>query len=483
MIKSRRVLSAILAIIMLLPIVLPAGLSFAMKQPGRIDGVDYSRVRENKDLIVPVKFTLGTYQFTGELSNGSTLSNKEIDKIIQEVMDQMDLTSGKLEYSNAIIEKAKHLKGFDPAMALRIGLNIAGYGTVTDIYDMYNGTKPVSSVAASFVIGQISGEAIKLITGAKWADIALNAFLELENIESEWTRLENEKKIAEEALQRELLLEIFYRECNARLQKAEKERGGSQWKMRVYNTVIKNKTLFGIDTMQYVRMTLELERVESYGEKTSTNWSGIYEGRIKIEFWHDMTSFDTNFPTIFTDSSRIFKKVQNVYSLRPESAKDKSSLTKAITINDAQIHIDKRNAVGTTLTRSVPLKGAEDVSSFKLSHVVSYALDLGPWEDGRLDITGSGAHYSAECEMRESCSGTMLEGNRYPAIVWESHDVSAYDSLSAPRGIGWTTRPLPGNGSTRIGNPALADYRIFDDLRDNMLTLWIKDIDKVVTSK
>jgi hypothetical protein len=74
----------------------------------------------------------------------------------------------------------------------------------------------------------------------------------------------------------------------------------------------------------------------------------------------------------------------------------------------------------------------------------------------------------------------MLEGNRYPAIMWNSHDIDAYDTLTAPMGVGWTHRALAGNGKTNIGCPALADYQIYSDLRDNMLTLWIKDIEKVV---
>ena len=477
--KIRRIVCLLLAVIVLIPAMLSGATVSAMKHPGRIDGVDYSRVRENKDLSIEVQFTLGTTKFKGELTNGNTLSNKEIDRIIKDVMNQMDITSGVLEYSNAVIEKAKHLKGFDPAMALRIGLNIAGYGTVADIYDMYTGAKQVNDVAAAFIVGQLSGEAVKLITGVKWADIALNAFLAAEDIEKEWTRMEKEKEIAEQAMQRELLLEMFYRECNARLKKAEEERGGSQWKLKASTTAVKQKTLFGIEVTQFQRLKVDMERVESYGEKTPTNWSGIYEGTISLEFWHDLTSFDTNFPLIFTDSSPIFKKVQTIYKVRPESAKEQSSLTKRITIDDAQIHIDKRNAVGTTLTKTVPLSGANDVSAFNLSHVVTYALDFGPWDDGCLEITGDGVRYSAEATMKEKCSGTMLEGNRYPAIMWESHETVAYDSLIAPKGVGWTQRTLPGSGASSIGKPALADYQIFNDLRDNMMTLWIKDIEKV----
>ncbi|MBQ3869007.1 MAG: hypothetical protein II777_00530 [Clostridia bacterium] len=474
----KRIVSAVLIAVTLFTVLFAGGATYAMKKPGRLDGVDYTRIRENKDLAVNVEFQLGTYKFKGELTNGKTLSNDEIDKIINGVMNQMNITAGILEFSNSIIEKAKHLKGFDPAMALRIGLNVAGFGTVTDIYDMFAGNKPVSEAASNFVIGQISGEAVKLITGAKWADIALNAFLATKDIAAEWTRLENEKEIAELAMQRELLLEVFYRECNARLKKAEEERGGLNWKLKSNDVKTKNKTLFGVGVQQFIRLEVDMERVDSFGDKTTTNWSGIYEGRIMIEIWHDLSGFDINFPTVFTDSSRIFKRVQTVYDVRPESAKEKSTLTKIVTLDDAQIHIDKRNAVGTTLSKTVPLKGANDVSAFNLSHVVTYALDFGPWDDGKLTVTGAGARYDSDCTMNERCSGTMLEGNRYPAIMWDTHEVIAYDSLSAPRGVGWTHRDLAGSGKYNVGTPALADYQIFNDLRDNMMTLWIKNIDR-----
>lgn len=475
--KWRKYVSALLAVIIFIPIILSGSSIFAMKHPGRIDGVDYTRINQNKDLKIDVEFQLGTTKFKGELTNGNTLSNDEIDKIIKKVMNEMEITSGILEFSKSVIEQAKHLKGFDPAMALRIGLNVAGYGTVTDLYDMYTGAKPVSDVAASFVIGQISGEVIKLITGAKWADIALNAFLATKDIAAEWTRIGREKEIAELALQRELLLEIFYRECNSRLKKAEEERGGLQWKLEASHQRTRHKSLFGIDVDQFQWLEVDMERVDSFGDKTSTNFSGIYEGRIVIKIWHDLENFDINFPTIFANSHRAFKKLQTIYDIRPESAKEKSTLTKIITINDAQILIDKRNAVGKTLTKTISLKGAEDVSSFNLAHKVVFALGFDPWDNGELDIFGTGAHYHSECQIEDDCSGTMLEGNRYPAIVWDTHKITSWDKLEALRG-GWEYRALAGNGNTKVGSPALVDYQIYNDLRDNMLTLWIKNIER-----
>ena len=479
---KKTVAIAIAAVMAISLLVVPETVN-AMKKPGRIDGVDYTRIRENKDLQTEVRFTLGTSVFVGELVNGNVLSRDEIDKIINGVMNQMNITSGVLEYSAMVIEQARHLKGFDPAAALRIGLNVAGFGTFNDIYDMYTGKKQINEAASDFVIGKLSGEAVKLITGTKWADVALSAFLSTKDLAAEWTRMQNEKEIAEKALQRQLLLDLFYKECNERLKKAEEERGTNNWKIKVSDIRYGTKKLFGIDVEQIKWLKVDMERVDSFGEKSTTNWSGIYEGTIVIEIWHDLANFDANFPMIFTENSDIFGRLQHIYKVRPESAKERSTLTKVITLNDAQILIDKRNAVGTTLTKTVSLKGAEDVSSFSLAHAVTYAMDMGPWDDGVFEVSSGSAKYSSEIRMEERCSGTMLEGNRYPAIVWETHENIAWDSLAAPRGIGWTKRELKGNGKYKVGQPALADYRIFDDLRDNMLTLWIKNIDKVVTAK
>ncbi len=129
----KRIVSVLLVAAALFAVLMAGGTTYAMKKPGRLDGVDYKRIRENKDLAVEVEFQLGTYKFKGELTNGKTLSNDEIDKIINGVMNQMNITAGILEFSNSIIEKAKHLKGFDPAMTLRIGLNVARCGSVTNI--------------------------------------------------------------------------------------------------------------------------------------------------------------------------------------------------------------------------------------------------------------------------------------------------------------------------------------------------------------
>ena len=67
-------------------------------------------------------------------------------------MSQMELTSGQLAYSESVIEQAKRIRGFDPEMALRIGLNVAGYGTVADIYDMCTGKKDPSQVTATAMV-------------------------------------------------------------------------------------------------------------------------------------------------------------------------------------------------------------------------------------------------------------------------------------------------------------------------------------------
>ena len=256
-----KIVSLALAVLLVLPLLLLSGTSNAMKKPGRIDGVDYTRIRENKDLQVEVRFTLGTSTFVGELVNGNVLSQEEIDKIINSVMNQMNITCGVLKYSTMVIEQAKHLKGFDPAAALRIGLNIAGFGTFNDIYDMYTGKKEISQAASDFVIGTLSGEAVKLITGTKWADMALSAFLSTKDIVAEWTRMENEKEIAEKALQRQLLLDLFYKECNERLKKAEEERGTSNWKLKVSDIRYGTKKFFGIDVEQIKWLKVDMERV------------------------------------------------------------------------------------------------------------------------------------------------------------------------------------------------------------------------------
>ena len=473
----KKLLAVTLALLLIAPLLFVGGTAKAMKKPGRIDGVDYTRIRENKDLSVPIEFQIGTYKFKGELVNGVTLTQDEIDKVVDQVMKQMDLTPGKLEFSVDVIEQAKHLKGFDPAAALRIGLNVAGFGTMVDIYDMYHGTKEIPAGLAGIVIGEISGQAVNFLTGKKWADVVLNAFLATKDIAAEWTRIEKEREIAELAMQREMLLSVFYDECNRRLEKLEKEKGSNNWKLKVNDARRKDKTLFGIGIKQIMWLKVDMERVDSFGDKTTTNWSGVYEGSIEIQIWHDLTQFDNNFATLFTDHT-VFRRVQSIYDTHPESMKEKSTLTKVITIPDAQIHIDKRNAVGTTLSKNLSLKGAEDVSAFNLNHVVTYALSYGPWDDGNFHASGPGVAYDAHITMEESCSGDVLEGNRYPAIVWNTHENIAWDSCTAPLGVGWGKRNLPGSGKHSVGSPAIVDYQIFNDLRDNQMTLWIKNIKK-----
>ncbi len=51
MLKPLRLVSAVLAALMLVPLILSGGSTRAAEHPDRIDGVDYTRVNENRDAL------------------------------------------------------------------------------------------------------------------------------------------------------------------------------------------------------------------------------------------------------------------------------------------------------------------------------------------------------------------------------------------------------------------------------------------------
>ncbi|MBQ2667445.1 MAG: hypothetical protein IJF56_02315, partial [Clostridia bacterium] len=141
---KKRILSLFLAVMLLLPSLL---LSASAAPTGRIDGVDYGRIDENVNLRMKVEFDIGERRFEGWLQNGKTLAEEEVDKIIKSVMNEMEITSGVLRYSEDIIRRAALNRGFNPDVVLELGAKLAlsatGLDKAKDIYDIATGQKTI----------------------------------------------------------------------------------------------------------------------------------------------------------------------------------------------------------------------------------------------------------------------------------------------------------------------------------------------------
>ena len=88
---KRRVVSLLLAVCLLL-----ATAPMPVRAAGTLEGVDYTRIKQNTQLTKQVTFKVGGRTFTGQLQNGKTLTDEEVDEIIRGVMTSKFITSGML---------------------------------------------------------------------------------------------------------------------------------------------------------------------------------------------------------------------------------------------------------------------------------------------------------------------------------------------------------------------------------------------------
>lgn len=163
-------MTAVFLCIFLLAGLFPTGTAAAgaiPRTPGRVPGIDYSRIQPNVTLRRPVEINIGDRVFSGYLQNGATLTNEEVDAAIREVMAEQELTEDKLFYMYSVIAQAAKSTGFDPEIIYKLGMAFAAGATGIDnaaaVYDVVvKGTDPVA-VGANIALGSLIGKAAKQV--------------------------------------------------------------------------------------------------------------------------------------------------------------------------------------------------------------------------------------------------------------------------------------------------------------------------------
>ncbi len=472
---KRRILSLLLAVMLLLPSLL---LSTSAAPTGRIDGVDYGRIDENVNLRMKVEFDIGERRFEGWLKNGKTLTEEEVDRIIKTVMNEMEITSGVLRYSEDIIRRAAQNKGFNPDVVLELGaklaLGVTGLDKAKDIYDIATGQKSIPGAISDYIIG----ESVSTICEQYMKGIPGMVFEALWNsgdiIARETARLLEESKIAQQALERTFLLNLFYQKCNERIEAEEKAKGLDTWSIVCNQTVWTQKTLFNIPVLQYWKLSCDLTRTDFiYGEDDDpTNYGGVYRGTMVIDVWHDLSNFDEQFMPLILKTLPWIKPFSSYTNMRDDYTA--SSLTKQLICTNVEIHLDRNNMTSGGMTEYFMLRDFSDTSVFNVKHGIIGPVQFGPFVDGKwietIPTENGPVNVNVREEFNHHFSGTLTHGNRYPQILFSEQDYK-FD--------GYVTAPLVGNvfepwkHQSTPNFPILTDYKIFEDLQSNrgMLTV------------
>lgn len=278
---------------------------------GSLEGVDYDRIGGTGSRVT---LTLGELVFEGQLSRGSMVSDSEQDKIIKQTMNDLNITSGMLLNAKSMLDAAHSLEGFSIKDVTNAMLKLTGAQDAIDLYKLVMGenTTP-SQIAGKIAQDQIKGEAqdfvenqmedvltqggkVSLKGMGRYAfkllfmlpdltEIGLNALAKYENI----------KETCAIALERQLLLDTFYDECNRRIAEASGDRGAWEIRFDKRNTQTYNCTFWGISgVMMEASLSGVLEQVSEIDGA-----AGQYRGTLWLDIEGvDMAPVDTGFHTL-----------------------------------------------------------------------------------------------------------------------------------------------------------------------------------------
>ncbi len=459
---KKRLIPLLLALTLLIPL-----LPMTAGAAGSLEGVDYTRIHENETLKKAVTFHVGDHEFEGWLTNGETLTDEEVDKIIRGVMTREKITSGMLIGAHS--RAANALKVNDNAIPytalLEFMLAMKGVPSAEDVSKILTGEKPIPTDSNfyetmlmdlalnelfSFVLGKIGGEAldqaVSLVQNS--ATIGLREYYAYIDREEEY-----EKKLAAA-----IALERFYALCNADIRKAEEEKGVNQWRITCAQTQWENITLFGsIPVTQWWRLECDLERTAA-GE----GWGGQYQGMMKLDIWHDMSNFDAQFKDKIYNSSGLpfgmFEK-SGMFSVTDKYTQP-SSLTKTLTNPKFTIVLDAGLSEKGELRKPFSFSGFNDRSSFWAYHPIRTAAEHSLWNDGHLHVSVPYATVSSTIVLTHTFVGEMSDNNMGVKIDYYGWDNDLVNSVTGPQSYQYD------NSSSGTGHGTLmTDNKVYTDLR------------------
>lgn len=436
----RRCTAILLLAILLTIACVPLGAQ-AMIPPGEgIEGVDYTRIKKNESLKKEVEFQIGDKVFTGTLSNSKTLTDEEIDKIIRKVMNENKVTSGTLlgaedRIANALEYDASRY--VSPRVLGELLLANLGVGSAQELSEMLFGDKSFPSTADFYIdalrdvaLNQLFDIAMGLAVGAGFTKLLGIAKSVAEVGSREYLEFVESNKRAEQGIAAALALEEFYAKCNAAIKKEEKKNGTNSWNLSCEKTIWTKVTLFGsIEVVQFWRLECDLRR-ETAPDDDPANWAGTYLGPMKLDIWHEMSTYDEEFLEKFYLSPKLpFARGADSYTEKDECSQP-STLTKTLTNKLFAITLDPAMAEQGTLDKPFSFNGFEDRTDFWALHPISAALEDEWYDDGEVHFSEADVTVDYTLKQKYNFVGEVSANNRGIHVDVYDWDLSDHGDAS-----------------------------------------------------
>ncbi len=376
--------------------------------------IDFDRIKNDlgtREVIIRI----GEYEFKGELKcPGLEVSQEEMDKIADKVFKDMNLTSGIMERIENDLA-ANNLGPNADWMSLTEDLcAIAGVGfppasMLGDVVAVANGSESaqrgIYNVAATFTITAVTATAAAAagasapvvlpltIAAAKVANVVTggatlyeklpSAYKNIGKVKDFLSELADGNPTARRCMEGALIHTRYYKAVNALIaQEAMKKKVGT-WQLNIDKAQGKDKTLFGVDVYQMAHLTMHLEMQERIGQDAKHNWQGVYKGKVRLRFTHNLNEFDEKF------KSEVLPSLPSaVYISYPDDAKGpKSDLVKDLENQDFTIELKSPDkTISSGMKQTISLNGFQDKSFFNCNKSITGKVDYKAWKDGTLKI-------------------------------------------------------------------------------------------------
>ncbi|MDR1765868.1 MAG: hypothetical protein LBR77_07250 [Lachnospiraceae bacterium] len=439
----------------------------------RIEGVDYTRIKENEQLKLPVTIGFGEVNFDrAELVNGKTLTPEEVDEEIRRVMNAFTfvdfdgvsqvMTSGRLNYMKDVYRRAAsvkgdYVKGFDAAAMARLMGMLLGF-------DPAKGWSELGVFAAGklndIILGFLGGP-IGLANAL--ASLGLSISTQVIDSAGELFRMYEQNLVCREALFYYLLEEQFYQRCNDAIADRERREGSDDWKIKCNQMVWKNSTVFDVASQQYWQLTCDLTKDFDYGGGDPMDWSGRYTGTMKLDIWNDCSTFDETFlDNVFLSKKLAFYALTSAMLFKDQTDTP-TKLTKSLTDGQFEIHLDRSNGIGGELTWYFDLKGFRDESQFLMSHKVVGTIKNSVFdEQGIFRFSTSNAYGEADAAWQFLFNGVVESGNKSIGIMEYEYDTKVGAWAVTPAGF----QVGRGDGGEDVSWSIMRDHDVWKDLKN-----------------
>lgn len=312
--KTKRLASLMLIVIMLVSMAMPLDSEAASTAVGTIDGIDYTRVNVSElSGGYPATFNCGGVAIKGKLRYSGQLPTNIIDEYIEKFMDYYDIESDDLVEANQAVLEYKYLDEVTDEQIEtflgRIG-SLVGFGIQTSVLidvgkqilnddlelseDAWSNTLSNFSsplMAANTIISEIIGRVFKNNKFVKIAlmikDAIIFSFQAADETAERWeARTEGMAAIR--------ALDQFYRMLNAYIDReAVKDKvfpDGTKWTLQINGEKNRIFSFMGVPgNVQNWRVAVNLTKEVSY-----SSWGGPaggYSGPVEIELKHNMKPF------------------------------------------------------------------------------------------------------------------------------------------------------------------------------------------------